>query len=296
LQSFGIVFGYNRIVIYIEPSLSDDAEVGSNTARSNLLFNGEPLPWADWAEEFRERMPQEIRDHMESVASASKLNAHNDSIKERLPQIQELYKLSRYRPTKDGSLSIDPATSVAGGVPDDREGGSKSHQKTRSGSRGGKTGNVYSLFLSDSGLPGEETRPDPFPKVRWISVSDRTREIGDQEDRAARYLESENLLLINADFRVFTDMIDRWIKQYSDTTGAKTTIEEVVREWFEQSLVEAVMSSNALRDAQQWNLDHIRNLLSEEGLTAAVLPRWHIEQSIRRTLGTRLGSLKSKPA
>jgi hypothetical protein len=34
-------------------------------------------------------------------------------------------------------------------------------------------------------------------------------------------------------------------------------------------------------------------LWSEEALTAAVLPRWHIDQSIKRQLGHRLGSLKA---
>lgn len=73
-------------------------------------------------------------------------------------------------------------------------------------------------------------------------------------------------------------------------------VTEVAQEWFEQSLVEAVLSSNALRDAQHWSIDDVRQLLSEEGLTAVVLPRWHIEQSIKRALGSTFGALRGKVA
>jgi len=100
------------------------------------------------------------------------------------------------------------------------------------------------------------------------------------------------MLQINADFRVFTDMVKRWTEYFSNTPGAHTVVKEVVREWFEQSLVEAVLSSNTLRNAQHWSDESVRAMLSEEGLTAVVLPRWHIEQSIKRSLGSKLGALK----
>jgi hypothetical protein len=40
-------------------------------------------------------------------------------------------------------------------------------------------------------------------------------------------------------------------------------------------------------------MQELEELWSEAALTAAVLPRWHIDQSIKRNLGHRLGSLKS---
>jgi hypothetical protein len=90
-------------------------------------------------------------------------------------------------------------------------------------------------------------------------------------------------------------MVKRWVTHYAGTLGGTAkVVEEVVREWFEQSLVETVISSNGLRGSKEWTDDQIDKLLSEEGLTAVVLPRWHIEQSIKRSLGTRLGSLKAK--
>jgi hypothetical protein len=160
---------------------------------------------------------------------------------------------------------------------------------------GGKSGTVYSLFLAQNGITGTEVKPDLFPDVRWISLAEGTREPTDLEDRAAKYIPSSNTLLINADFRVFADMVKRWVGHYAGTPGGTLkVVDEVVREWFEQSLVEAVISSNGLRGSKEWTDDQIDKLLSEEGLTAVVLPRWHIEQSIKRSLGTRLGSLKAK--
>jgi len=51
-----------------------------------------------------------------------------------------------------------------------------------------------------------------------------------------------------------------------------------------------------LRGAQHWPEENVQKMLSEEGLTAVVLPRWHIEQSIKRALGSKLGALKGKVA
>jgi hypothetical protein len=47
-------------------------------------------------------------------------------------------------------------------------------------------------------------KPDPFPEVKWLTVTDGSRAPGDLEDRAAKYLAEQNLLLINGDFRAFT--------------------------------------------------------------------------------------------
>ena len=59
LQSeFAVRYGYERIVIYVEPHAD---ELAPNTSRTDLLIAGEPLPWAAWGAQFRERMPEEIR-------------------------------------------------------------------------------------------------------------------------------------------------------------------------------------------------------------------------------------------
>jgi len=294
LQNFGVIFGYTQVVIYVEPLETPGIEIITNTARTNLILNGKPLPWADWQDEFREAMPVEITEHMEAVAAASKASDHKDSIKERLKQIEELFKLSRYRPIKGGQLLVSGDTQASGGGT--RAGAGKGIGTGGAGLQSGKSPSVYSLFLTEDGLPGTTAKPDLFPQVRWVSAADGSRQGGDMEDRAAKYLEKDNMLQINADFRVFTDMVKRWSEYFGTVPGAQAVVQEVVREWFEQSLVEAVLSSNTLRNAQHWSIDDVRAMLSQEGLTAVVLPRWHIEQSIKRALGSKFGALKGKPA
>jgi hypothetical protein len=128
----------------------------------------------------------------------------------------------------------------------------------------------------------------------WVSAKDGTREPGILEDRAGKYLPEQNLLQINADFRVFMDMVKRFSKMYPDSPGAQVTIEEVVREWFEQSLVETVMGVQSLEGAREWSNDDIVRALSEEALTAAVMPRYHLDFAIKRALGSKLGSVKQR--
>ena len=294
LQNFGVIFGYTQVVIYVEPIEIAGVEIFTNTARTSLIFNGKSLPWADWQDEFRQAMPKEIAEHMEAVAAASKASDHTDSIKDRLKQIEELFKLSRYRPVKGGPLLVSGDTQASGGGT--RAGEGKGKGASGAGTQPGTTPSIYSLFLTENGVPGATTKPDLFPIVRWVSAADGTRPVGEMEDRAAKYLEKDNMLQINADFRVFTDMIKRWSEYFGSVPGAQPVVQEVVREWFEQSLVEAVLSSNTLRNARHWSIEDVHLMLSQEGLTAVVLPRWHIEQSIKRALGSKFGALKGKAA
>ncbi|MGH7412264.1 MAG: hypothetical protein ACREJ6_14560, partial [Candidatus Methylomirabilis sp.] len=214
LQAFGVIFGHHRVVIYVEPKGEDD-RLTSNTARTNLLLNDEPLPWVDWAAEFRGSMPEPIKRLVEEVGASSAGHDHRASIRERLKQIMDLFKVSRYRPSPISKVAIEESGEGLGGVPRQSEGATGSGAR-KSGGSGGRAGDIYALFQAPVGNPGAEVRsPVPDPKVRWVSVADGTRTPPDLEDRAAKYLPHENLLLVNTDFRVFSDMVERWCKRYS---------------------------------------------------------------------------------
>ena len=113
LQSFGVIFGHSRVVIYVEPD-NGDGRLTSNTARTSLQLNGEPLPWADWAAEFRENLPEPIKQLMEEVTSGTTSPDHQQAIRDRLKQIRDIFRLSRYRPTRSGKLNIDEETFSVG--------------------------------------------------------------------------------------------------------------------------------------------------------------------------------------
>lgn len=290
LQQFGVIFGYNRVVLYVEPEADDD-NLTSNTARTQLLLNGEPLPWSDWSAEFRERLPDPISELVSEVAGKASGSDYRESIRERLKAIRDLLRLSRYRRTPRGAL-VAEEDSAQGGEPAPT-GEKKGTGKKKSGGSGGRAGDIYSLFLATEGVPVEELR-QPEPDTTWVTVEEGTREPPDLEDRAAKYLPAVNRILINADFRVFKDMTERWAKKYEDVPGAEKVAEAVVREWFEQQLIESVMGVQALRGSAEWSLNQLESAWSEEALTAAVMPRYHVDNAVKRALGSKLGSLKDK--
>src|SRR5439155_13069088 len=106
LQQFGVIFGYDRVVLYVEPQNGDGHRITSNTARTQMLRDGQPLPYADWAAEFREKMPQEIQDHIDAVIAGAIGGDHRDAIAERLRAYQALFRLSRYRLRADGERQV----------------------------------------------------------------------------------------------------------------------------------------------------------------------------------------------
>lgn len=292
LQQFGVILGYNRVVVYLEPQPSNPEDLTTNTARTQLLVNGESLPWAEWASEFRERMPAEIRKLVDDTASASTGRDHREAIRDRLKQISELFKLSRYRPTPLGDFLIEDDVPHRGGKSTIEELERRSSRSSRPGGKGGRAGDVYAVFATETGQPAGKIKADPFPEVLWVSAEDGTREPGFLEDRAAKFLPDQNLLQINGDFRVFRDMVERWCRRYSEVAGARNVVEDVVREWFAQSLIEAVVGVQTLEGARQWPVEDIGKAISEEALTAVVMPRYHLDFSISRSLGSKLGSLK----
>jgi hypothetical protein len=292
LQQFGVIFGYRQVVIYIEPNDTQGSSVTSNTARTHLSINNLPLPWTEWAMEFREFMPSELKLFIDEKGAGATATDHSKSIRERLKSILDLYKLTRYRPSPGGEFTIDESQTARGGESASRQNGSSRSRRDGGRSKGGKSGNVYAVFEKKDGTPAKRVKPDPFPETAWVKVADGTRAAGFLEDRAAIYLIDQNRLQINGDFRAFNDMIDHWCLEVGEGTGVRETVENACRHWFEQSLVETVIGIQALRSSKEWSPSEIEKALSPEALTAAVMQRYHINIAVRRQLGSKLGKLQ----
>jgi len=286
------------VVLYVEPLPARGEALTTNTARTTLLLNGEPLPWEDWAYEFREKMPKQLAEFVREKAAAVTEKDHINSIKDRLKNIMDLYKVSRYRPAPAGVYLSDESSAVRVGRSPfsgakSEGGGGTGHEvgAATKGDRDGEVGNIYHLFEKKGGTPSEKSAVDPFPVVKWVSIKNGRTEDDGMEDKAAKFIHNQNTLLVNADFRVFKDMIARLCREKDAGIGPdlQSTVEEVVHQWFEQALVETVIGVQQMRGSKEWGPEEIEKALSPEALTSAVMQRYHVYIACRRDLGAKFG-------
>ena len=293
LQDFGIRFGYERVVLHLQPKVSA-GRLQANTARTLLLLDHEPLPWARWGKEFAAAMPDEILQLQERAASADSV-PRQEAIRDRVSAILPLYQLSRYRPARP--TAPRPARTGASGGGDTPAG---ALQTERGASNAATAASSPAPSDTETALDhsGSEPltdcsdgdgRPEPMvglPDVGWISARDGSRAASDLEDQAARYHPARHELTINADFRAITDLIGHWQRRYQGVPGARTVIEAQVREWCEQVLIEVVLAARHSR----WREEQLDALLSPTSFTAALLPRHFLHATLKKRLAQKLGT------
>ena len=239
LQRFGILFGYRFVVLYVEPVPKRGESLTTNTARTTLLLDGEKLSWDDWAYEFREKMPKRLAEFVSEKAAAITEKDHISNIKDRLKYVMDLYKVSRYRPAPAGVYLSDESSAVrvgrfpSSGAKSQGDGGMGHEVGAASkGQRDGEVGNIYHLFEKKGGMPSDKSAADPFPVVKWVSIENGGRTSDDgMEDKAGTFLRDQNTLLVNADFRVFTDMIARLCKEKEAGPGPALKDVAEVHQW-----------------------------------------------------------------
>jgi hypothetical protein len=294
LQDFGIRFGYERVVLHLEPQVQP-GRVECNTARTLLLLEHEPLPWARWGEQFTAAMPDEIRQLQERAATADGI-PRQQAIRNRISAIMPLYRLSRYRRTQpprqpSTGSSVNSARDGHVGRASTRIQADRNSPAANSGQRLADaesardgSGSVPAADRAD-GPSGSDTALD-LPDVAWISARDGSRAPGDLEDQAARYHPGHHELTINADFRAITDLIRHWQDRYTGIPGARAVIEAQVREWCEQVLVEVVLAARN----STWSNEQLEALLSPTSCTAALLPRHLLHATLQKRLAQKLGA------
>ncbi len=300
LQDFGIRFGNERVVLHIEPQ-AEAGRVQCNTARTTLLLDHEPLPWARWGEEFAAAMPAEIL-RLQERAAGTDCAPRRDAIRSRVGAILPLYRLSRYRPTRTPSPRPDePATArpanESTSPPAPRRPAPSTEPAAHPACASVQPEPDHRLAggqapADDRGDDGPSIASVDLPDVAWISARDATRAPGDLEDQAARYHPARHELTINADFRAITDLLAHWRGRYRGVPGADAMIEAQVREWCEQILVEVVLAARN----SHWSAEQLDALLSPSSFTAALLPRQLLHATLQRRLGQKLGPARSDHA
>jgi hypothetical protein len=297
LQQFGVILGYDRVVIYVEPEAGPD--VTTNAARTALIINQESAPWDEWASEFSESLPEEISKLIEEKASNTIKNGKN--IEDRLKEYMYLYNLKHFIAKPKGNTkhgdditgnNIDENngdTFNKGGRNGEPSGVRPEHKRKRRGSSDA----IDRIFGMGNTGEAIEVIGSPIPKIQWVSKAAGTRKDGDLEDRAGRYTQSQNLLTMNADFRVFQDEINRWKEVYTQP-GAEAIIRDTVQEWFAQVVIEAILGVNSLKGSREWDQNVVDKALSEEAITATACQRYVVNMGVSRGLGSKFGSAKRK--
>ena len=288
LAYFGVIFGRDRVVIYVEPE-----SAVQNTSRTGLVHpDGSPLKWDAWQDGFRTNMPPILREFLDRLINENSKDSHSDSIRERLKALKDLFRISRYRRSNNGTLLANPEIEAPHGTGHTARTDRTSDRQTTGGS-GVRPGSLATSLLSElannsgGGVAVEAVSPDPFPCVQWGSETDALR------DRAAEYLPADNLIVANKDFQGLRDLIAYFAKTYQDTPELLQVIEDAVKEAFEQVLTECVAGALSLRHRQYWNLDDFERAISREALTTVVMQRYWMLGQIRRTLSSRIKSFNA---
>jgi hypothetical protein len=284
LQQFGIIFGYGRVVIYVEPNLVQDGglAVTPNTSRTALQIGNSPLPWDRYAEEFRENLPDELKKFIEAEAGSALKG--DDSVKELIEKNLYLFKTSAYKPVKQGAEALgDENSAVEAGLPASTGRGKNNGD--------GNTGFDPATVLTALGglTPTKKAEISPlYPDIRWVSaINEGGRQTGDRlEDRAAEYLPAPNVLKINRDFRVFGDMLNRLVRLITGVPDAAKFAEKVMRKHYEQLLVETIFGARQLAHSRFWSSDDEKLMYSPEALTAVVMQRVTLFEGAKRQLGS----------
>ena len=296
LAGFGIVFGSDHVVIYIEPRKTLD--IRADTARSRVIINGEDVQEANWFEtwgaEFREQMPQPIKAKIDEIMAKTERDPEGktrERILERLKRIRDLLRPSRYRRDPNGNLR--GIGKVVGGSSSPGDGQKGTGSSGAGGHRGGRSSDDYLADLVESGgeLVTAVAVSPKEPLVKWVSKADGTREEDELDDLAAEIVGDTlngDIIKANRDFRGYRDLVTFFAREFNPGGDAAIDrkIVEYVEEWLESQLVEAVMTVRNLINGRTWTPADIDRALSPYALTTVMMARFHIVERVKRSLSS----------
>jgi hypothetical protein len=302
LQSFGVYSGCRNVHLYIEPF----GEVLSDITRSRLLINGEELPWEEYSKEFQKNMPQQLKDYIESKIGVD----HSQSIKEKLKDLIQKFKIPKYRKTSPGIVlasvevanRLGPGIEISSGLRLRTKKKSKSMGKSPGQAQGrGEVVDVYYGLNNGDNEAIEEGHIQDFPQVRWVSTNPPNSKVGlrdedDMNDRIGRYIYNSNTLLINMDYRVFDGVIEHWKNKLKITSETELVIvKESIFKSYELTLVDAIIHSKQLfrNKSPEWTEKQVEELLANEAvLSLVVSPMYHATNTIKSEIKRDLGRLR----
>lgn len=291
----GVLFGKTRIAFILEPL---GESITSDFARAHVLVGGVPAlqsdSWEVWSEQFRDDLPDPIRATVQDELAQVKPEDPQRSrrIRERLDDVLKLLQSPRFRANPSGAIRAGEPE-VTGAMGHELSGEPAGRIRRTAGSSGvgdGQVGRGRSLLsqLNEvDGVPSREVRADSELQVRWVTeVEAESHAIvngGDEllRDRAAALVGASaataRMLLVNQEFRGYRSMLAKLVEDLNPHGDESLVqkIDEHLREWIEQKLVEAVKGVWQLENGTTWLGTRMDSGLSPTALTAVFLAdRW----------------------
>ena len=300
----GIVFGKNRISFVVEPL---GATITSDFARAHVLVAGKPVfesdAWLLWAEQFRDRMPEVIKQAMSEEQARLQEEDPDRArrIRDRLKDVMSLLRPRRFKPSQAGNVRAGGPNVVGPGL--DGDGPVIEHEPGPGPRRPSKRMRGIGAALTqvdlDVAQPAKEVYSLLHISPQWVTERDaETFSIVNANgqglhDRAAALAGEDaataDILLLNRDFRGYQTIlaaVNEWANPAGDEDIA-TAIESCTQEWIEQKMVEAVQGLRQLENGSTWLASNFDDALSPVALTAAFMAdRFHTLREVKRQAGS----------
>lgn len=332
LRQFGCTYDQKHVIIYIVPEPPKGMIIAPNLSRSKLFYvstnnpslPSQQLPWIEWAEEFRNDIPQELSDYQDTVGASVASADYREQILENINKMRQFYNYGDQTSGRGpGSIIVlEKLSKKVSGDPDDpkkeiigeitsikrkpgRPPGSKNKTKAERKSarekptlkegNPQKKGKLGLILLTPDKI-AEIERPVRRkvqlipPKVMWTSNDDSVCDESSPSPSAAKFDTYGNLLIIYADFPGYRKMYKEWISKYPEISNH---VSRTVRMVYEQQLVECVLGGQSYSiSIEMTREDAMKTYLSEYALTAAVFPCQKVYEAISASFIKEFGRPK----
>lgn len=248
LKRYGIVAGFNRVRLFIQPTMPD---VKSNSSRTALeRIGGLEMPHAEWQRQFQERMPQAIRDLIEQELGRMEPRSKQDF--ERILNL-DWFRTPKYKPDTAGSEHVAESASGAPEFPEavglEQPAPVAEHQSRKKPVKDPLDGGRPAIRRGE----GVDA-----PEVRWVGE--------DQSDllrgHAGEYVPaaSGDVLYCSRDYRLFGDLVATMRESFPQHDERQ--IVSAIREQYEITMVCLVVG---------WRKMKATRAVTDEGILAAMI-------------------------
>jgi len=262
-------------VIYVEPTPA--LAVTANLTRTSLVLpDGTSLPWNRWAENFFNKLPADLADYVEKNQSVAS-KTETEYVREQINKYREFLQVKGHRPARNGTET---------GEVDGNDGDSKiGTGKGRGGGQPADSAATRRPSVHIRKGPGSTVVSDLLlnftPKWNWVSENEASH----LKSRAAHFEVERNFLEVNQDFSVFQELIEYGLNLIIPEKRElhRNRAEGIAKQLYLTQLVWTVMSAMAsFRHREGWRGEGFDKLVSDEALTAAVLPRVYLLNDMKR--------------